>query len=314
MTVSTTAPEPRHALRIFVIWLVSSVILTPMVVLFLGPHLPPGRMSDSAASQQIDITVLFAMAVPVILFIWTYFGYALAVFRGRRGETEDGPPIYGHQKFQAAWLVVSTSLVLFMFGYGTYELVVPAGAGSGEGPNPLWAPVALKNNPALQVQVISQQWRFTYRYLNEGGFESTQLYLPVNRPVEFHITSLDVIHGFWAYQLGVKADANPGIDNVAFTTPTQLGNFEVRCSELCGLWHGAMYNSGHVVTAATFTSWVSNKQQQHANVTPLLPPSAPFYNPGDGGGYYDPGQDPQPTTTVRPFPKRETLETTPQTS
>ena len=78
--------------------------------------------------------------------------------------------------------------------------------------------------------------------------ETTQLVLPVNRPVAFHVTSLDVIHSFWAYQLGVKADANPGVDNVAYTTPKQIGGFTVRCSELCGIWHGAMFDYGQVTT------------------------------------------------------------------
>ena len=41
--------------------------------------------------------------------------------------------------------------------------------------------------------------------------------LPVDTTIEFHVTSLDVIHSFWAYQLSVKADANPQQDNVAFT-------------------------------------------------------------------------------------------------
>ncbi len=78
--------------------------------------------------------------------------------------------------------------------------------------------------------------------------------LPANTTVEFHVTSLDVIHSFWAYQLGVKADANPGVDNVAFTTTkNQLGSFTVRCNELCGLWHGAMYNYGHIVSPAAFS-------------------------------------------------------------
>ena len=61
------------------------------------------------------------------------------------------------------------------------------------------------------------------------------------------MTSLDVIHSFWAYQLGVKADANPGVDNVAYTTAKQMGGFTVRCNELCGIWHGAMYDYGKVV-------------------------------------------------------------------
>ena len=96
--------------------------------------------------------------------------------------------------------------------------------------------------------MIAQQWQFTYRYPQYGGVETFSLVLPVGRTVEFHVTSLDVIHSFWAYQLGVKADAVPGADNIAFTTPKKVGLFEVRCAELCGLWHGYMYAHGHVVS------------------------------------------------------------------
>ena len=90
------------------------------------------------------------------------------------------------------------------------------------------------------MQVIAQQWQFTYRYPQYGDVETTQLALPLGRTVVFHVTSLDVIHSFWAYQLGVKVDAVPGADNVADVTPHTLGTFNVRCAELCGVWHGAM--------------------------------------------------------------------------
>ena len=73
----------------------------------------------------------------------------------------------------------------------------------------------------LPVQVIAQQWEFTYRYPTYGGVETAHLELPVDQQVEFHVTSLDVIHSFWAPRIGVKADANPGVDNIAFTEPTR---------------------------------------------------------------------------------------------
>ena len=73
------------------------------------------------------------------------------------------------------------------------------------------------------MQVIGQQWAFTYRFPQFGGMETTQLLLPKGEQVRFNVTSLDVIHSFWAYQLGVKADANPGVDNVAFAKPQELG-------------------------------------------------------------------------------------------
>jgi cytochrome c oxidase subunit 2 len=111
--------------------------------------------------------------------------------------------------------------------------------------------------------------------------ETTQLVLPVNRPVAFHITSLDVIHSFWAYQLAVKADANPGVDNVAYTTPKQLGGFTVRCSELCGIWHGAMFDYGRVTTASAFQAWaIANQARERRNGTlAALPPYSTTYDP-----------------------------------
>ena len=76
----------------------------------------------------------------------------------------------------------------------------------------------------LPVQVIAQQWEFTYRYPTYGGVETAQLVLPVDRQIAFHVTSLDAIHSFWAYQLGVKADANPGVDNVAYVKPKTIAD------------------------------------------------------------------------------------------
>ena len=136
----------------------------------------------------------------------------------------------------------------------------------------------------LPVQVIAQQWEFTYRYPTFGGFETRQLMIPNDTTIAFHVTSLDVIHAFWAYQLGVKADANPAQDNVAYTTTKQLGSFTVRCSELCGLWHGAMYDYGKVLPKSQFFVWAKTTERRRRrheatsrlSHTPMFPtPTAP---------------------------------------
>ena len=98
--------------------------------------------------------------------------------------------------------------------------------------------------------MIGQQWNWTYRYPTFGGVETPHLELPVDQDVALHVTSLDVIHSFWARQLGVKADANPGVDNVAYVHPTSVRSFDIRCAELCGLFHGHMFHTGHVVSDA----------------------------------------------------------------
>ena len=188
--------------------------------------------------------------------------------------------------------MITTVIVLFLAGFGTYELVQPGGAGGGEGSSPIWTPTS---KTILPIQVIGQQWKFTYRYPTFGGFETNELVVPNDTTIQFNVTSLDVIHSFWAYQLGVKADANPDYNNVAYATTQQLGSFIVRCSELCGIWHGAMYNSGEVVTKQQFDAWAKLTAVRLRANTKLLPPYALTYTPdanGADGGYYPDNVDP----------------------
>jgi cytochrome c oxidase subunit 2 len=272
------AGEPRHGLRILLVWLVASVAVDLVIWFVWGPHLPPGHMSSSAQSQQFDFKVLGVVAAPVMLLIYVYFGYALTFWRQRPGDEEDGPAtLPGAARVQAIWISITTVLVLLVFAFGTYELAAPAGAGAGEGSSPLFKP----SGKPFQVQVIAQQWLFTYRYPSYGGMETRQLNLPANVPIEFHVTSLDVIHSFWAIQLGVKADAVQDVDNVAYTTAKHAGAFEVRCAELCGLWHGAMFNSGEVMTDAAFRSWATRTETQLTAATKVLPPYSLSYSPNE---------------------------------
>jgi cytochrome c oxidase subunit 2 len=97
--------------------------------------------------------------------------------------------------------------------------------------------------------------------------------------IELHVTSLDVIHSFWSRQLAVKADANPQVDNIAFVEPTHVGAFEVRCAELCGIWHGEMFDHGHVVTQAEFQRWIRRARLTYAAATKELPPYSKTYQP-----------------------------------
>jgi len=284
-----------------VIWLVASVIIDVLFAVFVAPHVPPGRMTDNASDNQFDFNVLLIVAVPVLVAVWTYLGYSLFVWRASRPgapEPVGGPQARTHMGVQVGWIITTTVIVLGLFLFGTVRLITGQGSGGGEGPNPIWTPTS---KDILPVQVIGQQWKFTYRYPTFGGFETSQLVLPDDTSIAFHVTSLDVIHSFWAYQLSVKADANPQQDNVAFTTTTQTGSFTVRCSELCGIWHGAMYNYGKVVSKTAFMAWAKATEKATAANTKLLPPFAYTYVPdanGADGGYYPDNVDPYSNAEV----------------
>jgi|SRR5271166_3784448 len=272
----TEMSEPNHARRFTILWLVACLIGVPIVIWVIGPELGPGTGTDQAAGQSTDATVLSAVATPVFLLVVVYLVYAVIFFRQPSDGALEGPAVRGDAKIQTTWIAVTSAIVLAVAIFGTVRLEGASGAGSGSGPNPLTVP----SGPRLPVQVIAQQWAFTYRYPTYGGVETPHLVLPVNTTIELNVTSLDVIHSFWAYQLGVKADANPGVNNVAFVKPTRIMGFEVRCAELCGIWHGAMFDPhGKVVSVPAFKAWITAARVAYAPATAVLPPYSKTYLP-----------------------------------
>jgi cytochrome c oxidase subunit II len=271
-----TPDSTNDGLRVVVAWLVLSAIATPLVAIFVGPLIPPGNASVQGQGQVFDNQVMTAIITPVLCLMVVFFGYGLARFHARRNEAiVDGPPLRNDSRIQIAWMIVTTTTVLFLAGFGTYELLKD-GSGGGQGPNPIAFPANHKS--AFQVQVIGQQWQFTYRYPSYGGMESNQLMLPAHSVVELHVTSLDVVHSFWAVELGLKADANPGVDNVVYVETKNPTTFHVRCAELCGLWHGYMFNNGRVVDRSQFASWAAQERKTYASIKPYV------NKPEDQGG------------------------------
>jgi cytochrome c oxidase subunit 2 len=258
----------HHGGRVIVAWLVLSAIATPLVAIYVGPLIPPGNATVQSQGQVFDNQVMTSFVTPIICLLAVFFAYVLVRFHVRRNEAVlDGPPLRNDAQIQLLWIVITTVMVLFLAGFGTYELLND-GSGGGQGPNPIAFPPNHKS--AFEVQVIGQQWQFTYRYPSFDGLESNQLYLPAHTVVALHVTSLDVVHSFWAVELGVKADANPGVDNVAYVETKGPTTFHVRCAELCGLWHGYMFNNGHVVEPAQFHSWAAQAEKVYAAIKPFM--------------------------------------------
>jgi cytochrome c oxidase subunit II len=268
--------EPNHMRRILIGGLILSAIATPIVVILLAPDFMPGQATGASSSQVYDNTWLFGIVTPIAAFLIVYFAYSLTMFRQRGDEPAEGAAIRGDSRVQTWWLVITVVIVLFLAIFGTAELS-DAGTGGGQGPSPVYTAGAASK--ILPIQVIGQQWEFTYRFPTYGGLETPHLELPNDQQVELHVTSLDVIHSFWAPQLGVKADANPGVDNVAYVHPEEEKEFEIRCNELCGLWHGYMFDTGRIVSKPEWLAWIHQQQRVFGPITKELPKYETQYFP-----------------------------------
>ena len=130
-------PDGHHHFRSMIgIWLVLMAAGEPIIYFVVGPHVPPGTMTSEARGAQFDFYVLFMIALPVILAVWIYLGYAIWTWRASRGGPEPvvGPYSWGHLGIQVGWILSTTAIVLGLFVFGTYELAAAAGAGGGQGP------------------------------------------------------------------------------------------------------------------------------------------------------------------------------------
>src|SRR6201986_2143222 len=61
---AASGAEPRHGLRLLLMWIPLSAAAILIIWFVWYPHLPPGRMSDAASGQQFDIAVLAVTAGP----------------------------------------------------------------------------------------------------------------------------------------------------------------------------------------------------------------------------------------------------------
>jgi len=123
--------------------------------------------------------------------------------------------------------------------------------------------------PDVTINVVGKQWSWDFNYVDsnvyetgvhselnpKGGIDGTPqpvLYMPINKRVEFVLNARDVIHSFWVPAFLVKLDMIPGRTNKLQITPTQLGEYQGKCAELCGAYHSQMLFKVKVVTQAEY--------------------------------------------------------------
>ena len=103
-----------------------------------------------------------------------------------------------------------------------------------------------------------------------------QLNVPVGHPVMVHLSSKDVIHSFGLYEMRIKQDAIPGIEFPVWFVPTvttadmrvKLKNptfeYEITCSQLCGLGHYRMRGFINVQSEADYSKWMADQVKELA--------------------------------------------------
>lgn len=209
-------------------------------------------LPTQASLQAQPIDRLFHLEFQVIAFLFSlivvFMIYSIVVFRRKKGDMTDAAHIEGSSGLELVWTVIPLVTVL-AFGYlGGQSLAETLRAD----PQP------------LEINVIGSQWSWRFEY-PDAGIVSTDLMLPVNKQALFHISSTDVIHSFWVPEFRVKQDALPGGQEFVRdlrVTPDEIGQYKLRCAELCGQQHAYMLAPVKVLSQADFDTWIAEQSAQ----------------------------------------------------
>ena len=246
--------QRRYVRHILIITVVVGFLLLPLAWLMLAAMNQSGAPASTVMQDiQQTIFVFTIVSIPITAFVFAVLLYSLFGWKGKTGDAppnNDNPAIRTNAVAVITWTAASSLLAAFLVVWGLIELADITADSYGT--------QSISGQPrvddALVVNVTGQQWVWTFEYPQYDKVATDVLYLPKDRPVLFNVTSVDVIHNFWAVELGVKIDANPGAITQTGVTPNKEGVFNVRCAELCGLHHAYMETEIRVLPPETFDS------------------------------------------------------------
>jgi cytochrome c oxidase subunit 2 len=238
--------------------------------------LPPAA---SAHASEIDLVLTLVHVLMGVLFIgWSiYFVWVLVRFRAGRQPRADHAGASGRRVLATDVAVVVAESVLLLgfalpiwFSQTSAQPVAPVGG-------------------STVVRVVAEQFAWNVHYPGDDGeFGATsatlitgtnplgldrasprgqddvvtvnQLHLPLDRPVVMQLSSKDVIHSFGVPAMRVKQDAIPGVLTPVWFTPTVAGQYEIACSQLCGLGHFRMRGIVTVESLESFQTFLKSER------------------------------------------------------
>jgi cytochrome c oxidase subunit 2 len=222
--------------------------------------------AQSLDNLYIFITVLCVISMIGIIGAQIYF---MVKYRQvEKGQKTD--PLTHNTMLEFVWSAIPGIFLIMIFVWG--ELGYMA----------MVTPPA----DAIPVKITGQKWLWTIEYPQFPGgpsltcprdektcaneVKTPTLFVPLNKPVELTMTSVDVIHSFYIPAFRVKKDVVPGRYTTLWFTAIKEGEYPIFCTEYCGDEHSAMLAKVIVVPEDEWAARVKNatKLKQEDGETP----------------------------------------------
>ncbi len=212
------------------------------------------RVASSYAAAIDGLIVLVLVLVGVwFLAAEALFLYFIVKFRATPGRRADY--IDGKNKRHKRWITIPHLAVLLC---DVWIIVISF---------QVWHAVKLDlpENPDAEIRIIGQQWAWTFQHPGADGvldtpddiFTVDELHVENEKIYHFKLEATDVLHSFSVPVWRIKQDAIPGRSITGWFQPTETGEFDVQCAEICGFGHGVMVATVRVEEAQEHAAWVA---------------------------------------------------------
>ncbi len=193
----------------------------------------------STLAPEYDSLFNFVLWASVVIFVGVVAAMVWFAYKYRRQSPDERPELVEESKLmEISWVVIPTILVLIVFTWG-FRAFIKFGVAPPD---------------AYQVDVRAQQWSWLFTY--PDGTQSSELHVPVDRPVRLKMNSTDVLHSFAVPAFRIKQDVLPNRYSYVWFEPTQAGTFKIFCTEYCGTQHSGMLADVVVQSQSDFEQWL----------------------------------------------------------
>jgi cytochrome c oxidase subunit 2 len=221
----------------------------------------------AAAVEAEPVGHLFSFLVTlgtiVFLGVMGVLVYSILFYRTADSDTSDAPAIRGNPKLEITWTVIPILLVIWIasYSYDIYQRMSILGSLPLVHLHPLEAPAYAQTGssdmqPAERIEAIAKQWSWSFHYPSRN-VTSTELHLPINRPVHLMLQSEDVVHGFYVPNFRIKQDVIPN-ETIEFKfTPSRIGQYQLHDSQFSGTYFALMEATVYVDSPEQYNQWLS---------------------------------------------------------
>lgn len=234
-----------------------SLALLPLGLALGGCNLVVLAPSGDVAAQQRDL-VIIATVLMLLIVVPVMAATAIVAWRYRQSnEAATYTPDWDHSTQLELLIWAAPLLIIICLGAVTWMGTHLLDPYRTLGRIAADRPVTPQDKP-LEVNVVALDWKWLFIYPEYGVASVNELAAPVNRPLDFRITSSSVMNSFYIPALAGQIYAMPGMQSRLHAVINKPGVYRGFSANYSGAGFSGMHFEFKSLSAGGFDKWVAN--------------------------------------------------------